>query len=96
MLKRLVDSLCSLSCLVLGVGNTLTLQEREFSIGRNVFFPVCDLGRLTGKADWEQFLEGNRPQCSSREPVFCLPLSVVYSKTIEKYEHWKGNFKEAH
>lgn len=30
MLKGLGDGLCSVSCLVLGVGNTLTLQEREF------------------------------------------------------------------
>lgn len=43
-------------------------------IERNVFFTVCDLGRVTGNADWQLLLENNRPQCSSLETGFCLPL----------------------
>lgn len=74
MLRQIGDSLCSVSCLVLGAGNTLTLQEREFIQGGMCFPLFVTLEGLTGKADWQQLLEDIRPQCSSWETEFCLPL----------------------
>lgn len=66
-------------------------------IERNVLFTVCDLGRVTGNADWQLLLENNRPQCSSWETGFCLPLPFrgIFQ---DHWEIWtlEGNLKQAY
>lgn len=70
--------------------------ERVY-IGRNVFFTVSDLGRVTGKAEWQQLLEDNQHSALPGKLSSAFPfLSLVYSKATAKYERLRGNLKEAY
>lgn len=64
-------------------------------IGRNVFFTVCDLGKATGNADGSNYLKVPGHSALPGKLGSAFPfLSVVYSKTTEKYQHWRGNAYE--